>query len=111
MKETSKYNDERAERLNSLMFALRMNATDLSVALGYDNPETIYRILHKKQGMSIIAVDRVYDSFKQVSIMWLLFGIGDMMNDEDTIEKLKKENSLLTEIVRRYEIIVGSKNK
>ena len=61
--------------------------------------------------MSIIAVDRVYDSFKQVSIMWLLFGIGDMMNDEDTIEKLKKENSLLTEIVRRYEIIVGSKNK
>lgn len=112
MKELSKHNDARAERLNSLIFSLKMNVTDFATTIGYDSAETIYRILHKRQGMSIITADKIKDTIPEVNIMWLLYGEGDMKGEDvGIVARLKKENELLTEIVKRYEIIMGTKSK
>lgn len=67
-------------RLNEYMKALGINTRKLSIDLGYDQPEKLYRLFRDKNAKpSIDIIEDISNKFDDLNLQWLLTGKGEML--------------------------------
>jgi hypothetical protein len=60
-----------SERLNEVLKTLKINAKELSIALGFDRPNALYQVLNGKNGISRSLANRIISKFPMFSFEWL----------------------------------------
>ena len=109
METYDKWAEMRVQRLDELIYSLKIKKNEFAFALGFDRPEGVYRILNGFYHLSLNVVDRIHDTYPEVNIMWLLYGDGDMFGSHkdnklvDEIKILQKQNNILNELIKHYE--------
>lgn len=82
---------EQGIRLKKLMKALNLNQSSFAKSLGMTQPN-INRMVSGGNNISVEALNRITDTYKNVNLHWLLTGDGAMF-----LEELQEKNAQVNE--------------
>jgi len=71
-----------AERLESLINKLNLNARSFAIELGYSRADSIYAIFKRNSKISNSLLNKICNRFPQVSREWLMTGFGSMFTKQ-----------------------------
>ena len=95
------------ERLTEFMNLRKVNTRKLSIELGYESPEKLYRLFRDKNAKpSIDIVEDISNKFDELNIEWLLTGKGEMIKKTPfKYGNIPPSNSTLNENSVPYSVI------
>ncbi len=83
------YSDNSWPRLEKVIVWSKMNPNRFAKHIGLSRAETLYQIERGKHNLSRKVAEAIIAKFPEVSISWLLTGVGEMFIDsEDVAEKI-----------------------
>lgn len=71
-----------AERLESLINKLNLNARSFAIELGYSRADSIYAIFKRNSKISNSLLNKICNRFPQVNREWLMTGFGSMFTKQ-----------------------------
>lgn len=82
---------EQSLRLKKLIKELNLNQSEFAKALGMTQPN-INRMVNGSSNISVEALNRITNKYRQVNLHWLLTGSGDMfLNESESMEPQVEE--------------------
>ena len=91
-----------SERLNEVLKTLKINAKELSVALGFDRPNALYQVLNGKNGISRSLANRIISKFPMFSFEWLRNDKAPMIIQKANTRSIPDSISMVSEQAVEY---------
>ena len=97
-----------AERLESLINKLNLNARSFAIELGYSRADSIYAIFKRNSKISNSLLNKICNRFPQVNREWLMTGFGSMFikqQDDDLTVTAKQVIDKLQPLFTKEETV------
>lgn len=96
------------KRVKELMEHLKLNPHQFASSIGHERSDKIYNIVANKTGVSLEILQSILKKYKQVSITWLVMGVGDIDAVKKPIPESVSEIALLKDLVETKNKLITS---